>query len=149
MSGNFHSGVYKILNKNKYLGETEPKVRSSWEKRVCNFCDNNVSVKRWGFEIINIPYLSSIDMKQHKYITDFYCEILNKQGKLIKYILEVKPSKQTIMPKIPKNKTKKAMKNYMYETEIYVKNQDKWKYATAFCKSRGLEFKIITEKHIF
>ena len=36
----------------------------------------------------------------------------------------------------------------LYEQSMYVKNQAKWQAATEFCKRKGLEFIILTEKHL-
>jgi hypothetical protein len=37
MSKNFYSGEYKVINKEKFLGEKNPQYRSSWESRMCFF----------------------------------------------------------------------------------------------------------------
>lgn len=145
----FYQGQYLVENEQKYIGNKKPIFRSSWEKRMCTFFDTSRSVIKWGSEIVVIPYIYSIDQKEHKYYTDFYAEIIDKQGNIKKWIVEVKPYKQTLKPKEPKNKTKKAMKNYMYAINTYIKNQDKWKYAKEFCDFNNLIFKIITEKNIF
>ena len=59
-------------------------------------------------------------------------------------IIEIKPKKQTVEPKVQKKKTK----GYIYEVYEYAKNQAKWKAAREFCKDRLWEFKIITEDEL-
>ena len=61
-----------------------------------------------------------------------------------KYIIEIKPKKQCIEPKIQKRKTKK----YVREVMEYAKNQAKWKAAREYCADRHLEFKILTEDNL-
>lgn len=119
------------------------------KKKMCSWLDSNANVKCWGFEIVNIPYLFEIDRKVHKYITDFYVEILDNNGQLKKYIIEVKPKGQLRRPIPPKIKNKKALRRYSYEMNMYIKNLNKWKATIAFCKSRGLIFKIVTETDLF
>ena len=103
------------------------------------FCDTNPSVTEWGSEEIVIPYISPVDNKRHKYYPDFY---LKTQGK--KYVVEVKPSKQTKEPK----KQRKMTKGYIQEVFTWGVNQAKWKAATEFCKDYNMEFMIITEKEL-
>ena len=61
-----------------------------------------------------------------------------------RYLIEVKPKKQTIAPKVQKKKTK----SYIYEVCEYAKNQAKWKAATEYCKDRLWEFKVLTENEL-
>ena len=98
----------------------------------------------WGSEEIALPYRSPLDNKVHRYFPDFYIKVRESNNKIKKYIIEVKPEKQTIEPKVKKRKTK----GYIYEVREYVKNQAKWKAAKEFCKDRLWEFKIITEKEL-
>jgi hypothetical protein len=146
MSRYYHQGIYEVQNKDKYIGEKNPKFRSSWEERFCFFADNNEKVVKWGFECIDIKYYSPIDLKVHTYFPDFYMEVIDKNTKeCLKYIVEVKPFDQTLPPKKPK----KASKRYLTEVQTYIVNQCKWEAAQKMCATRGLIFKIITEKDIF
>ena len=65
-------------------------------------------------------------------------------GKVKKYVVEVKPKKQTQPPK----KGERVTKSYVYESVTYAVNQAKWKAAEEFCKDNGVEFKIITEDEL-
>ena len=61
-----------------------------------------------------------------------------------KYLIEIKPYKQTLPPIKPSRQTKK----YLYEAYEYAKNQAKWKVAKEFCEDRQWEFKVLTEKEL-
>ena len=72
--------------------------------------------------------------------------IINLQsGKKKTKVLEVKPYKQTIRPE----KGNKRKKTYMQECTTYVVNDAKWKAAKEFCRVKGWEFVILTEKELF
>jgi hypothetical protein len=159
---NFKQGYYTPKNPEKYIepeGKTEvrPFFRSSYEERVFVWADLNKNVKRWGSECIAIPYIlyewsdkyRKKLPKKHKYYIDLYCEILTSQGKLVKYIIEVKPLKQTEAPKPPKKKTKKSKERFIFEQATWEKNQAKWIAAQKYAVENGLEFKILTETEIF
>ena len=62
-----------------------------------------------------------------------------------KFLVEVKPYKQTIKPTETPGKHKKAL---LYEQLTYIQNQAKWEAARQWCKSRGIEFTILTEKEL-
>ena len=59
-------------------------------------------------------------------------------------IIEIKPKRQCIEPKVQKIKTK----SYVREVCEYVKNQAKWEAATDFCKDRMMDFKVLTESEL-
>lgn len=150
MANEWYQGVYVVKNKEKYIGNKNPEYRSSYENRLCHYMDYSKSVRRWGYEILEIPYSYDLDRsrKKRNYVLDFYAEIVDKNGKLNKYVIEVKPKKQLNRPDPPKNKNKKRIKRYIYEMKMYIKNQNKWKYAKAWCRRNGMIFKIITEKEL-
>ena len=109
-----------------------------------NWCDKNENILEWASEEFWIPYLSPIDNRVHRYFPDFYLKVKEQNGTIKKYVIEVKPLKQTVEPQPPKRRTKK----YLYEAMEYAKNQAKWKAAREFCEDRRYEFKIITEKEL-
>lgn len=133
----------------------KPHSRSGWEYRFAQYCDKNLNVVLWGLEIVVIKYESRILMAEGKqqtsrrYYTDFYMEVKGQDGKVIKYVIEVKPKAETMPPVPPKRKTAKGMARYENAKKTYVTNQDKWNYATKWCKSKGMVFKIITEDELF
>jgi len=142
----YKQGFFKPLNPKKYIGDpTNIVFRSGWEKRVMEWLDTNINVIRWGSEEVIIPYVSPIDNKVHRYYTDFYVEAVGRDGETRKMLLEVKPKAQTQEPKKQSRKTKR----YITEVMTYGVNQAKWKAAEDFCRSRGWEFRLITETELF
>jgi len=142
--GNYSKGIYIVENNEKYFGKSNPKYRSSWESKFCYFLDHCNNVTKWAFESIIIPYVNEIDGKTHKYITDFCFEEVDKNGKVRKFIVEIKPEKQTKPPKPPKNQNKKAQKRFLYEAQTYIKNICKWRAVHSYCLKKGLEFRIVS-----
>ena len=100
----------------------------------------------WGSEEFFIPYRSPLDDRIHRYFPDFYMKIKENSGRIKRYVIEVKPYKQTIPPTKTKNKKSQT---YISEVKTYAVNDAKWKAAREFCEDRMLEFKIITEKELF
>ena len=137
----FRQGKYIPRNPNKYKGDPRNIVyRSSWEHNFMLWCDQqNSSVQEWGSEEIVIPYISPVDGKRHKYYPDFYVKIKGK-----KYMVEVKPFKQTKEPKTQK----KITKRYVSEVLTWAVNKAKWKAADEVCQDNGYKFMIITEKEL-
>lgn len=84
----------------------------------------------------------------HRYYPDIIAKIKTNEG-VKKYIIEVKPLKQTKPPVKPKNSNAKRVKRYNNEMLMYIKNVDKWEATESFCKKKGYEFKIITETDLF
>jgi len=141
-----YKGKFKPTNPSKYRGDfTGIVYRSLWELRFMKYCDLNINILEWGSEEIALPYLSPLDDKVHRYFPDFYIKVKENDGKIKKYIIEVKPKKQTVEP-IPQ---KKKTKGYIYEVMEYAKNQAKWKAAREFCEDRQWIFKVITEDELF
>lgn len=140
-----YKGKFRPSNYTKYKGDpTNIIYRSLWELKFMNWCDRNENILEWGSEEIAIPYISPLDGRVHRYFPDFYISIRNKSGRTQKFIVEVKPHKQTMEPKRPKKNTKR----YLTESATYAVNIAKWKAATEFCKDRLWNFKIITEKEL-
>ena len=136
----YAKGKFRPKVPSKYVGDTSNIVyRSSWEYKFMKWCDHNSHVQEWGSEEIFIPYTSPVDGKKHRYFPDFYVKIGRK-----KYMVEVKPLRQTKQPK----KQKKQTKAYITEVVTYAINQAKWEAAREYCKDRGWQFMLITEKEL-
>jgi len=108
------------------------------------YCDTNEKILEWGSEEIFIWYKSPIDNRAHRYFPDFYIKVEESNGAIKKYLVEVKPKRQTIPPPKPKRQTK----GYISEVYEYAKNQSKWEAAREWCADRGYEFKVITETEL-
>lgn len=79
-----------------------------------------------------------------KYFIDNYVVI--KEGNVTKkYLVEIKPYKQTLEPVPSKNKKKSTL---LYESVAWVTNCSKWDSAREYAKKHGMEFIIITEKDL-
>jgi hypothetical protein len=61
-------------------------------------------------------------------------------------VVEIKPYAQTLPPTI--TEAKKKSRKYLNEVMTWGVNSAKWKAAREFCKDRGYEFVIITEKEL-
>ena len=139
-----YKGKYQPRFPSKYKGNpTKIIFRSLWERKFMQYCDFSNNILEWASEEISIPYRSPIDRRVHKYFPDFYIKVKESGGKIKKYLIEIKPKRQTKPP--VKKSSKKA---YIYEAHEYAKNQAKWKMAKEFCKDRLWEFKVMTEKEL-
>jgi len=143
---NWIQGEYKLKNPEKYKGTLPIIYRSSWEQRVFYFLDTHPSIIEWGSESIIIPYKSPIDNQIHRYYIDLHFTVKNKKGEIKKYLIEIKPKKQTKPPKEPKRKTQKALERYKKEQLEYIKNKAKWEAAEKWAKHKGYIFQIWTEE---
>tara|TARA_Y200000002_G_scaffold381273_1_gene394847 strand:- start:369 stop:806 length:438 start_codon:yes stop_codon:yes gene_type:complete len=140
-----YKGKYKVRCPYKYKGDpTKVIYRSLWELKFMKYCDSNTNILEWGSEEMYVWYRSPVDNRPHRYFPDFYIKAKESNGKIKKYIIEVKPKRQTAPPAKPKRQTK----GYLREAFEYAKNQAKWKAANEWCIDRGFEFKVLTEKEL-
>jgi hypothetical protein len=140
-----YSGKYLPNNPKKYKGNpTQIYYRSLWELKFMKWCDSNDSILEWGSEEIVVPYRSPLDGKYHRYFVDFYVKVKTRSAGIKKYLIEIKPKKQTVEPAVQKRKTAR----YINEVTTYVVNQAKWEAAREWCADRQLEFLILTEDHL-
>lgn len=140
-----YKGKYEPQNPKKYRGDVKSIVyRSSWERRFMYWCDTNPDVLQWASEEIVIPYLCATDKKNHRYFVDFWLEkIVNREtGEKERWIVEVKPSKQT---QVPKKTSGKKEASYLKECETWIKNKSKWAAAQEWAKRNGHRFLLVTE----
>ncbi len=104
--------------------------------------DINPSVLKWSSEEIVIPYRSPIDNRVHRYFPDFYVKKINaSDGKISELLIEVKPKAQTKPPAVQK----KPSRRYITEVQTWGVNSAKWEAARNYCKTKAMEFVIITE----
>ena len=142
----YHQGKYTMRNPEKYVGDVNNIIyRSSWELKFLKWADMNPSVLFISSEEVIIPYYSQVDLKMHRYFVDFALMIQKKDGTIKKYLVEIKPEAQTLPPK----KGKRSTTKHLNEMATYSVNQSKWKAADEFCRKNGLEFIVLTEKHLF
>lgn len=133
-------GRFIPKNPQKYIGNPNNIIfRSSWEVSVLKWLDSHPSVVKYGSEEIKIPYIKPTDGRVHHYYPDFVAVILDAAGSPRKYLLEVKPFKETILTEKSSN----------YDRINIAINEAKWAAARNFAKQYGFEFKILTEYDIF
>jgi hypothetical protein len=103
-------------------------------------CDENPAITQWASEAIRIPYRDPTTGRNTIYVPDFLIVYSDKNGKQHCEVIEIKPSSQQLLEKVGKNKVNQYQ---------YVKNLAKWEAAKAWCKQRGIFFRIINENDIF
>ena len=140
-----YKGKFSPKNPKKYKGDpTNIIYRSLWERKVMVYLDDNPAILEWSSEEIAIPYLCPTDNRWHRYYPDFVVKAKKADGSIQTMILEVKPKKETMEPKVSKRKTKQ----YITEVMTWGKNQAKWKAAAEYCADRHWIFKLITEDQL-
>lgn len=141
-----YKGYFKPKNPQKYRGDpTNIVYRSRWELLVMSRFDIDPNVIWWSSEETIIPYRSPIDNRIHRYYVDFTARVNTSDGKTKTVLIEVKPYNQTIPPAIKENT---RSKKYINEVTTWGVNSAKWKAAREYCKDRGYEFIIMTEKNL-
>lgn len=136
----FAQGKYTLKNPEKYVGTKTPTYRSSWEFAFMRFCDEHPSVNKWASEAIKIPYRNPLTGRQTVYVPDFFIAYSDKGGKQRVELIEVKPTNQTIKEKLGRSRANQA---------AWIVNQAKWEAARAYCKQKGIFFRVINETDIF
>jgi hypothetical protein len=136
----FAQGKYTLKNPDKYVGGRTPTYRSSWEFAFMRFCDLNESVTKWASEAIRIPYRNPFTGKYTIYVPDFFMVYVDRNGKQNVELIEVKPANHTFKEQLGRSKSNQAH---------YVLNQAKWAAARAYCKQKGITFRIVNEGDIF
>jgi len=140
MSLKFSQGVYAVKNPEKYVGNHNPRYRSSWEFHVMKMCDENPAIHQWASESIKIPYKDPLTGKATIYVPDFLVVFVDKNNKKHAELWEIKLVNQTLRESVGKNK---------YNQAQFIRNQVKWAAAQNWCKQNKLQFRIITEKDLY
>ena len=136
----FARGKFVPTRPAKYVGNKSPTYRSSWEWAFMRFCDNNDNILKWASEAVQIPYRDPLTNRNSVYIPDFFIQYIDKDGRMLTELIEVKPANQTLLEKVGRNKNNQMQ---------YVKNQAKWQAAQAWCKSQGIKFRVLNETDLF
>jgi len=136
----FAQGRFEMKNPDKYVGTKTPLARSSWEFVFMRMLDEHQGVEKWASESVQIPYRDPLTGRQTIYVPDFFIVYNDKNGKKHAEVVEVKPIGQTLREKVGKS---------LYNQEQYVKNLAKWEAATAWCRQKGIKFRVVNEDDIF
>lgn len=140
MSRRYAQGKFNMKNPEKYLGNSTPTYRSGWEFHFMKFCDEHPSITGWISEGLKIPYRNPLSGKQTIYVPDFFIHYVDANGKQHAELIEVKPSNQTLKEKLGNSKHNQAH---------WIINQAKWEAARAWCKQKGVTFRIVTEQDLY
>ena len=108
------------------------------------WCDRNPNILNYGSEEIKIKYYDPVKQRIRHYFPDFIIKVQEQTGQIKKYLIEIKPKKQTVAPK----ERSRVTKSYLNEVYTYATNQAKWKAAEEFCKDNMLGFKVLTESDL-
>ena len=141
---NYVQGYYNPINPEKYIGNIKDIIyRSSWELRAFKWADLTENILEWSSEPFPIRYFDYSTNKTRRYFPDLYLKIKTKEG-IKKFIVEIKPEKQTKPPKQGRKKTK----TFIQESLTYEKNLSKWSQAEKFCSDNDMTFMVISEKEL-
>jgi len=141
----YKQGVFKPLNPNKYTGSLTIIYRSGLELRYFRFFDTSPAVLSWSSESIIVPYANPLTGRTHRYFVDNGVTMRNKNGEIVKYLVEIKPHSK-LVPPAPSNK--RSAKNTVMLQREYIQNKAKWLAASQWSQKHGYQFIIITEKHM-
>lgn len=136
----FAQGRFEMKHPEKYAGTKTPLARSSWEFVFMKMLDEHQGVENWASESIQIPYRDPLSGRYTVYVPDFFIVYKDRTGKKHAEVVEVKPSNQTIRENVGKS---------LYNQEQYIKNMAKWEAANAWCKQKGIKFRVVNEGDIF
>jgi|TARA_B110000503_G_C7064583_1_gene378182 hypothetical protein len=140
MARKYASGKFTPKHAEKYVGRKTPTYRSGWEFHFMKFCDENPAIQAWASEAVKIPYRNPLTGRHTIYVPDFFIQYKTKKGKNMVELIEVKPDNQTTMENAGNSKHNQAHA---------ILNMAKWEAARAYCKSKGITFRVITEKDMF
>ena len=133
----YHQGIFYPQNPQKYVGDIKNiRYRSKWELIFLKWCDSTSAVVQYSSEECIINYISPIDGKPHHYFTDFFVSILQEDGSISQFIVEIKPYSQCIPP-TPTKKNPESSHVFQEAMKTYLINQAKWKQAKKVCQKRG------------
>ena len=135
----YAQGHYTVKNPEKYVGNHAPLYRSSWEFTFCLFCVYHPSVLQWASEAIRIPYRNPLSGKNTTYLPDFFIVYQDANGVSHAELIEIKPSKEA---------TFETARSGLDKAKVAI-NMAKWTAARAFCASKNMVFRIVTEHDLF
>ena len=107
--------------------------------------DVNDNIIQWSSEGTMIKYLDPLQPmtnRTRRYFPDFWIKTKNHE----EFLIEIKPYKETIPPKVTKKKSKKTI---LTERKTWEINKAKFQAAKRYCQKMGMKFKILTEKELF
>jgi hypothetical protein len=149
----WYQGWFEVQNPQKYKGKKKPFYRSGLERKLMKTLDTSDWCLEWLSEQPQVKYVNPLTKTPQNpagnvwnYHPDFVVVVDNGDGTTSTKMIEVKPQKQTKPPKPSgRGRSRRLVES---ETRTWVLNQAKWDAAKDYCKKRGWEFIIMTEKDI-
>ena len=142
----YKQGRFNPKNPSKYVGKSVSEIvyRSSWELKVMIELDTNPAILLWSSEEVVVPYIDRRynPPRARRYLPDFVIKKRGTDGVERIQMIEIKPDKER---RPSKSKNRKRM---IEENLTYVNNVDTWNAALAFCKEKGWDFIVLTEKEL-
>ena len=145
MNKNCRKGIYEVKNKDKYLGDKNPRYLSSYEHRFFKYCDMHKDILKWSSENIIVKYWNPVKERYARYMVDVYVEYKDKNGDIHKELIEIKPKAQTQPPK----KGNKKESTILMENATWAQNLAKWEAAKKYAEERGWKCRLLTEEGLF
>ena len=138
-------GKFRPTHPEKYAGDINNIIyRSSWELAFLQRLDSDPNIISYASEELVIPYADRITKKVRRYFPDFVIKKRGKDGQIKTIVIEIKPYAQSVPP-VKGNKTEKR---YLTEVQTFATNYFKWTHATEFCRRKGWEFIVLTEREL-
>ena len=110
------------------------------------WCDVTETVLAWSSENISIPYYDPVRQRWRRYYPDFWIKIKERDNIVRKYVIEIKPDRET---RPPRKRGRKSAKTQRMQERTYVTNKAKWNAADQYCRKMKYQFKILTERNLF
>ena len=93
--------LFKPTHPRKYKGNPNNIIcRSTWERKFCNYCDQNANILVWGREEFWIPFRAP-DGKARRYFPDFIIKVKESTGDLKTYVIEAVSYTHLTLPTTP------------------------------------------------
>lgn len=146
--GKYNQGYLRPADMVKYRGRiNEPIIyRSGLELAFIKYMELCKQVKGWSSEPGIIKYIEPSTQREMSYYPDFVMETMSG----VKVIVEVKPFAQTKPPiKGLIDITKQNSPQVIMAMKTFRTNMAKWRAAQEFAKSKGMVFRILTDKWIY
>lgn len=143
--GKWMQGKYKPIHPEKYVGDpTKITYRSSWERQLMLWLDDQPHILKWQSEEQEIPYWNPVLGRMARYILDFAFWANTPEG-VKKFMIEVKPKSETSEPKRGRSEADHTWADRM---STWLVNKAKWQAAMALAEKDGSKFLILTEDQI-
>jgi len=138
--GDPKSGYFDTSKSTKYTNSDPCIYRSGLELDIFSMFENSDVYLAWESEPnLGIKYM--FGDKQRTY----YVDAIFEHKSMGKYLCEIKPFTQTVLPKMGKNRNQVTYDRAMV---TYEQNLAKWTAASKYASEHGFKFCILTEKFL-